>query len=437
MMNHLVYWVWLSLRCGVASESGSHLLQHFSSPQEIYEATEDELLSVNGIDKDIVCALMDRSLVLPRKIVEYCERVNVGILTLDSANYPERLRSIYAKPIVLYYKGKLPDIDKNVLIACVGTRTCSPSGARNAYHLGKDLATAGAIVVSGMADGIDAAAQSGALAAGGHTIAVLGCGIDRVYPPKNAELMSRIASEGTVITEYAPGTAPIGKNFPIRNRIISGLSQGTVVVEANVRSGSLITASYAEKQGRDLFAFPGAPESSFARGTNALIRKGAKLVVCAEDVLEEYELLYPDRIFTENIFLRKNKKRGFLGNFIKEADHGLPKEDIRAFEKELHAPKEDKKRSPEKKRKERSILEQEQKTNAIGEPPKKEISCENADYREILSVFKDDMSADEIAAELLAKRGGAGDIGALLSQLTMMEIDGLILAVPGGKYRLV
>ena len=439
-MNHLVYWVWLSLRCGVASEVGSCLLNHFSSPMAIYRATEKELLSVKGINKDVVCALMDRSLVLPQKIVEYCERVDVGILTLDSADYPERLKSIYAKPIVLYYKGKLPDIDKNVLIACVGMRKCSESGARNAYRLGMDLTTAGAIVVSGMAEGIDTAAQRGALAAGGHTIAVLGCGIDRVYPPQNADLMRQIAENGTLITEYAPGTAPIGKNFPIRNRIISGLSQGTVVVEANVRSGSLITASYAEKQGRDLFAYPGAPEASQAKGTNALIRKGAKLAVCAEDILEEYELLYPDRIFTENIARRKHGRMETFGDFMAREGMTSPKEKAPAPSERAVSSGEEKKTVLKKKRKEKVRSECEQEIAQAEKTAEKVTEsapvCENGDYREILSVMAGDMSAEEMAAALLDKKGRSYDIGALLAHLTMMEIEGLILAVPGGKYRL-
>ncbi len=439
-MNHLVYWVWLSLRCGVASELGSYLLTHFSSPREVYEATEKELLAIKGINEEIVCALMDHSLVLPQKIVEYCERVNVGILTLDSTNYPDRLRSIYAKPILLYYKGKLPDIDKNVLIACVGMRKCSESGARNAYRLGMDLATAGAIVVSGMAEGIDTAAQSGALAAGGHTIAVLGCGIDRVYPPSNEELMRKIEQTGTVITEYAPGTAPIGKNFPMRNRIIAGLAQGTVVVEANVRSGSLITANYAEKQGKDLFAYPGAPEASHAKGTNALIRKGAKLVVCAEDVLEEYELLYPDRIFTENIALRKHRGKMSFEAFLSDEASVLPKKETSDFKKEEPIPakveKEEKKRAPSKKRQEKAMPKQEKEPPVPQEQPKIESSCGNEDYREILSVIKGELSAEEIAAALADKNKEGYDIGTLLAHLTMMEIEGLICAVPGGKYRL-
>ncbi len=423
-MNHLVYWVWLAMRCGAGSELGSYLLKHFESPKDVYEATKEELMAIDGINESIAEALMDRSLVFSQKVVEYCERVNVGILTLESANYPERLRSIYAKPLVLYYKGKLPDIDHNVLVACVGTRSCSQSGLQNAYQLGKDLAAAGAIVVSGMASGIDTAVQKGVIAAGGHTIAVLGCGIDRVYPPKNAELMEKIAKTGTVMTEYVPGTDPLGKNFPVRNRIISGLSQGTVVVEADLRSGSLITAGYAEKQGRDIFAFPGAPEAPHAKGTNALIRNGAKLVVCAEDVLEEYELLYPDRIFIENIAMRKQRRK-------------TTDSELASLASEVPTAEKKKKPSPFKKKKIAELPEQEAAA-PIAEEPKKDASlCEDPAEREILSVIKDDMSVDEIAAVLTAKTGESHEIGAVLSHLTVLELEGFITAVPGGKYRLL
>lgn len=420
-MNQLVYWVWLSLRCGAGSEWGSCLLQHFASPKDIYEAKKEDLLAIDGIEESFVLALMDRSLVLPQKIVEYCEKVDVGILTLESREYPERLRSIYAKPIVLYYKGKLPNIDKNVLIACVGMRSCSQSGAQNAYRLGRDLVTAGAIVVSGLADGIDAAAQRGAVDAGGHTIAVLGCGIDRVYPPQNAGLMNQIANTGTLITEYAPGTAPMARNFPVRNRIISGLSQGTVVVEANVRSGSLITANYAVKQGRDIFAFPGMPDSSHAKGTNTLIRKGAKLVVCAADILEEYELLYPNRIFTENISMQKHRRK----------QTALPKPNAEeVFKQEI------KSSESVQKRKETNISVKETASVLQESSSKRADACADAEGREILSVIRNEMSVDEIAATLSAKKSKPYDIGALLGALTVLEIEGFVCALPGGKYRL-
>ena len=424
-MNHLVYWVWLSLRCGAGSELGSYLLKYFSSPKEIYEAKKEELLAIKGINESIAEALMDRSLEFPRKVVEYCERVNVGILTLDSANYPERLRSIYAKPLVLYYKGKLPNIDDNVLIACVGMRKCSQSGTQNAHRLGMELATAGAIVVSGMASGIDAAVQSGVVEAGGHTIAVLGCGIDRVYPPQNGKLMSKIAETGTLITEYVPGTEPHARNFPVRNRIISGLSQGTVVVEADSKSGSLITVSHAEKQGRDIFAFPGPADSICSKGTNALIRKGAKLVTCAKDILEEYELLYPDRIYAENIGARKPSTKQEGSDFVisTEVTPSIP-------------PKKKKKSASVKKETEKSDPAEASVSSVSEQPRKDKDTCTDPLGRGILSVMKNDMSVDEIAALLSEKKGESFEIGEVLGSLTLLELEGFVSALPGGKYSL-
>ena len=423
MMNHLVYWVWLSLRCGAGSELGTYLLKHFSSPQEVYEADAAKLFSVEGLTEEIVSALIDKDLVYPQKIVEYCERVNVGILTPESANYPDRLRAIYAKPIVLYYRGRLPNIDDNVLIACVGTRTCSERGRQNAYALGRDLAYAGAIVVSGLASGIDAAAQKGVLDAGGHTIAVLGCGIDRIYPPQNGPLMRKIAETGTVLTEYAPGTEPFARNFPVRNRIISGLSQGTVVVEANSKSGSLITANHAQKQGRDIFAFPGTVEAPHAKGTNALIKRGAKLVTCAEDVLEDYELLYPDRIFTENIALNHYRK-------------GSGQADIPAQEMS-HPPIVQKKKiqRPAEKKSAKKTAPAKESAPAVQVQEKDIASCADSGCREILSVMQGTVSAEEIAAALSQKNGVPNDIGSVLGGLTVLEIDGFVEALPGGLYR--
>lgn len=417
-MEHLVYWIWLSLRCGAGSELGSYLLKHFSSPKEIFEADESALRAVDGIDDDIAAALLDRDLSLPRRILEYCERVNVGIMTCESAVYPERLRSIHAKPLVLYYRGRVPDIDDNVMIACVGTRKCSEHGASAARRLGEDLARAGAVVVSGMALGIDACAQQGALAAGGHTIAVLGCGIDRVYPPEHKALMERIAKEGTLITEYAPGTEPNGKNFPIRNRIISGLCQGTVVVEADLYSGSLITARAARMQGRDLFAYPGNPDDPRAEGTNTLIREGAKLVTCAADILDEYELLYPHRIFTERLSRSRRCPAGRTAGKSSMADDKEPRVEER-FERESIRSKPKKSENPPPARASRRT-----DTSELGELEKL-----------VLASLKGAMTSEEIAEAVRTKTGAPCETGALLGALTMLEIGGFIEAEPGGNYR--
>ncbi len=446
-MNHLVYWIWLSLRCGAGNELGSYLLKHFSTPQNIYEAREEELLALDGITTEIVSALSDRDLTRAQKIAEYCERVNVGILTLDSPNYPNRLRGIYAKPILLYYRGKLPNIDDHVLIACVGKRKCSPAGAQTAYKLGMELVHGGAIVVSGMASGIDSAAQKGAISAGGHTIAVLGCGIDRVYPPENKELMEKIAATGTLITEYAPGTDPLGRNFPIRNRIISGLCQGTVVVEADQRSGSLITAKNALKQGRDIFAFPGKANDLNYTGTNMLIQNGASLVTCARDILLDYEPLYPGKIMTDNISME-----GYKRKLRREEQTRILRSDFADMPKQNTDPVESNKRETVKNEISQKITapvkktfeEKESKKHTSEEMPCVPLQAKERDFsglgeyeRTVISVMKDAMSVEEIAAALVEKLEAPLDMGGLLGALTMLELEAHIESLPGGIYRLI
>lgn len=440
-MNHLVYWIWLSLHCGAGNELGSYLLKHFETPKDIYEASAEELLAVDGITKDIVSALMDRDLTYPQQIAEYCERVNVGILTLDSPNYPNRLKSIYAKPLLLYYRGKLPAIDDHVLIACVGTRKCSPAGLQTAYTLGKELVDGGAIVVSGMASGIDSSAQKGAIAAGGHTIAVLGCGIDRVYPPENQELMEKIAATGTIITEYAPGTDPLRRNFPMRNRIISGLCQGTVVVEADLRSGSLITAKYALKQGRDIFAFPGKAGDPHCTGTNMLIQNGASLVTCARDILLDYEPLYSGKIMTDNIAmagyqrkLRKEEQTKILCNALASDLKQEAKPDTSKKQEsiKIEAPK---KRAVTVKK---DFSEKADRGNHTQAQTKERDLLGLGEYeRAVISVMRGAMSVEEIASALAAHLGEAVDTGALLGALTMLELEAQIESMPGGMYRLM
>lgn len=425
-MNPLVYWVWLSLRCGAGSELGTYLLNHFKTPQDVYEASEETLRTVEGIDGNILSALLDRDLTYPEQIVEYCERVNVGIMTVNSNIYPERLRSIHGKPIVLYYRGKIPDIDDNVLIACVGMRKCSDLGKQTAYQLGTDLAHAGAIVVSGMALGIDTAVMRGAIDAGGHTIAVLGCGIDRVYPPENKELMEKIAETGTIITEYAPGTGPLGKHFPVRNRILSGLCQGTAVVEADGKSGSLITARYAVRQGRDIFAFPGNAGDPHAEGTNMMIKNGATLVTCAYDVLSDYELLYPHRIFTENISMSKYKRK------VASPTEEIFREKAQGILRFEHTGK---KQTPKKEKTAVNRLEPDFPLPEKKKAPERDTSGLEDYEKTVLSVIYDVMSVEEISSRLAEKTGSPTDTGRLLGALTMLEISGLLEALPGGSFR--
>lgn len=445
-MDSVLYYIWLSLRCGAGSEAPSFLLSHFASPKEIYEADEAALSAVLRGRSGIVAALCDKDLDTARRVLEYCQRANVGILTLESAIYPERLKAIHAKPIVLYYKGVLPNIDENVLVACVGTRKCSDKGARLAYKLGAELAEAGAIVVSGMALGIDAMCARGALAAHGHTIAVLGCGIDRVYPRENEELMRSIIENGTVITEYAPGMVPNGKHFPVRNRIISGLSLGTVVVEAGRNSGALITAQHAAKQGRDVFAFPGDVDNKFYAGTNELISEGAKMVRGARDVLAEYEGLWYKRISAGNISKNKyyvgaeippaaplgveeyseeaGKKKGIFPSFRKKAPQK------RVSEEELARAKEEAENREVYEEIFEIPTEPVSEAVAVGTPEELE-----GFEREVYEAIDGTCACDEIAAKLAKKTGESIDVGKVLGTLTSLEIDGYCKSLPGGLFK--
>ena len=226
--------------------------------------------------------------------MEYCRNNGVGILFWQDEQYPASLRPLRDPPVLLYFKGKLPDLARRLCISVVGTRSMREYGKRMAYKIGYELAATGTVVVSGMALGNDSVAAAGAIGANGQTVAVLGCGIDIVYPREHTKLYDEILKRGAILTEYPPATPPEGRNFPVRNRLISGLSRGTVVIEGDLRSGSMITAKTALLQGRDIYAFPGNVGETSSTGSNQLISDGASIVLKARDVLENYTFLYRD-----------------------------------------------------------------------------------------------------------------------------------------------
>ena len=295
-MAALKYWVWLTTLPGLGQRTKLQLLEHFASPEEIYFAPEEELLLAEGVTKAQCALLADKSLDRAEKVLEDCAKDGQFLLTMDDAAYPARLRNIYDPPLLLYGKGSLPLFDEEVAVTVVGTRSCTPYGVKAASELGYELAKQGALLVSGMAKGIDGEALRGALRAGGFTAAVLGGGADVVYPAANRRLYEDIAATGVILTEYPPGTEPRGEHFPVRNRLLSALSVATLVVEAPERSGALITAATALEQGREVFAVPGPFDAPMSRGCNGLIREGAGLVCEAWDVLSFYESRYPHKL---------------------------------------------------------------------------------------------------------------------------------------------
>lgn len=292
----LGYWIALQQAPGLGPRRIWQLIEHFGSAEEVWRAGDKEILSLPWLGKAGEEFLVWRKKVAPAYLWERLCRQGVGVLTYSDAAYPPELKCIYSPPPVLYYRGNLTSLE-HLKIAVVGTRRPTPYGLKVAQALTQGLAEAGIAVVSGLARGIDAAAHRGALKGRGPTIAVLGCGVDVVYPRENAGLFQEIVREGLILSELPPGTPPDKRHFPARNRIISGLARGTVVVEAGEESGALITADFALEQGRDVFAVPGPITSAQSKGTNNLIKQGAKMVTELQDILEEYIPEKPESTF--------------------------------------------------------------------------------------------------------------------------------------------
>lgn len=285
--NEIVRWIALSRVKGLGCVSFKRLAAHFADPTEALSASATELAQVQGLDRDVIDGLMSFS-GWDGVEAEFrsVKKAGVTIIPFTHPHYPARLRAIADPPPVLYVTGEIrPDDEKAV--AVVGSRSASDYGRRVARDLCGGLASLGITVVSGMARGIDGTAHEAALGAGGRTIAVLGSGVDRPYPPEHDKLYQRIREKGAVVSELPIGTRPLAYHFPSRNRLISGLSLGVVVVEATEKSGSLITAALALEQGREVFAVPGQVGASRSRGAHRLIRQGAKLVESVEDIVEE------------------------------------------------------------------------------------------------------------------------------------------------------
>ncbi|HIT02805.1 MAG TPA: DNA-protecting protein DprA [Candidatus Enterenecus merdae] len=296
-MANLKYWLWLTTRQGLSGQQMTAVLRHFGSPEGAYFADQGEYRLVEGLSQGAAQSLGDKSLDQADRILGDCDRLGIQILTLQDALYPERLAAIHQPPPVLYWKGKPIAFDEEAAIAVVGTRSATPYGVRAATQLAMELARRGALLVSGIAEGIDAAAVRGALQAGGTVASVLAGGIDVVYPKENRYLFEDVAASGALISENPPGTEPRGPLFPVRNRIISGLCVGVVAVESPRYGGTLHTVGHALEQDREVFAVPGPWDAPASEGTNRLIQEGAaKLILSGEDVLCEFADRFPQRL---------------------------------------------------------------------------------------------------------------------------------------------
>ncbi len=443
-MSDRLIWIWLSLACGPGSTVYNRLFGSFDTLRDIYEASEERFLEVDGVDKLTAKALANKDMTRAELILSQCIKNHWGVLTYGDKTYPKRLKTLVDPPVVLYYKGRFLDLNDQVCISVVGTRTMTEYGERQAHSLSYAMASGGAVIVSGMALGCDAMAANGALDAGKPTVAVLGCGIDVVYPPQHRILSEHIARSGMLITEYPPASRPEGSHFPVRNRIISGLSQGTVVVEAPLGSGALITAKTALYQGRDIFAVPGEIGNKNSEGCNALIRGGAHVVTSAADVLGMYEFIYPHRIFVaageraekeitekglrDSAKLRRIASRPTVSADEKKEERDRKREETKTYKKDLGAQKKresetDTSYSFAKDRENESVL----RSVRVKPVAKTEVPITDAE-RALL----DAMGNSEITPDELMEKGfSASDI---MSSMTVLEILGFVASVPGGRY---
>lgn len=293
----LVHWIWYASLRGTSLHQKLKLMRRYSDPEEIFNKTnfdDDVTLST-----DTVQALKNKDLTSSRQLLKRCSELRIQIMTYRDAAYPDKLRNIPDPPLVLYYRGQLPDFDLQPVVGVVGTRKASLSGKSNAYTMGQSLAACGAMVISGGAAGVDTEALRGALTQKTPTVAILGCGVDVAFPASNRGLFEKITEKGCLISEYPPGTAVQKWHFPERNRIISGLSDALLVVEAPEKSGALITAKLAIEQGREVFVMPGGANLFHCAGSNRLLQEGATPATTGWNILKNFASQYPELVRRE------------------------------------------------------------------------------------------------------------------------------------------
>ena len=433
--ENILYWIWLAEACGVASKSFGRLVTRYDDPFEVYRLEEEEVEHLEGVDRLLKERLGNKSLESAYSILRYCKQNKVDIVVYTDPRYPARLRSIEDPPVLLYCLGKFPDMNRRLCIATVGTRKMSEYGEDMAYRISYELASAGAVVVSGMALGIDGVCAAAALEADGTTVAVLGCGISVVYPKEHTRLMESIARHGAVITEYPPMERPNGRNFPRRNRIISGLCQGTLIVEGAPGSGALITASLAIAQGRELFALPGKVDENNSEGPNELIQSGAHMAMHAEDILNFYDFLYHDVVDYKGLSRAKKqvhapsrtlKKYGVAARALRIAPVAT------ALAEEASAPVSPKRTQKPKKKTEEAPAESVKTQNPTPTSPDRSqeilVSLDDT-TRKVLEAMPLDRS---VSPDALVATGL--DMGDVMTSLTMLELGGFVSSLPGGLY---
>ena len=408
----LIHWIWFATRTGMGDKMKSVLLSHFEEPEAIYFAPELEFERFEELSPAAVESMMEKDLAECEGILDRCREKGIHILTFRDAAYPNRLRNISDPPMVLYYKGTLPAFDELPVIGVVGTRKASVYGLTTAKRMGYQIAACGGCVVSGMASGIDGVAMKGALTAGGTVVGVLGCGADVIYPASNRWLYADTEKYGCILTEFPPGTAPLGRNFPRRNRIISGLSCGVLVVEAPEKSGALITARLSADQGRDVFVIPANIDVESARGSNALLRDGAIPVSSGWDILSEYRHQFPGKV---------RQKRTAVTLTANEEELSREQE---CTARVAEAPRKPTEKSHQKAAPRKKVIDNSEKS-AYSDFKKTQTAL-TPDEEAIVAALRD---GQKLVDDVIAESGKSA--GVVLASLTLLEVKGVVRRLPG------
>lgn len=434
MGNEILYSVWLAQKLGAGSRYFREIIERFGSAFEVYRADEDEIIGENRDSRPWQRALCDKNLEEAMTICRSCERLGVDIIDYNDERYPARLRAIPNPPVVLYSRGKIPNFDRLLCVGVVGTRKMTEYGCRSAYKISYELAAAGIVTVSGMALGIDSVVACATFAAKGHTVAVLGSGIDVVYPSAHRKIYNEILKNGTVISEYPPGMRPTRYSFPLRNRIISGLSQGVFVVEGDMNSGAMITAKDALVQGRELFALPGNVGEDNANGTNSMIRDGAHPVISSADIIEEFRPLYNSVINVDALKRIGNASEynpSVLAYYCVLPQFSADGKRVGVINTDGEKSKTTAKRGFEKEKTEVTPTVKNEKT------VKKTDDGSRAAYAslspDLLAVYEK-LPADNGAVSLDRIASGGLGVGEVMAALTLLELQGLVVSLPGGMY---
>lgn len=423
--QELVAWIWLAETIGRSGTIFRKLLSHFKHPEELLGADESTIRQIPDLSERTISALLNRDQSEAFKILDDCQRLGISVVPYLDPAFPDVLRGIADPPALLYVAGTMPDFENQFCIGMVGTRKLSESGMQNAYRLSWELSGAKALIISGLAEGIDGVCAVGAIKGGGKTVAVVGCGLDIAYPGHHGKLMNTIVQTGgAILSEYPPGTPPKQYHFPVRNRIISGLSQIVIVVEAGMSSGSLITARSAFSQGKKVYTIPADPEIQAAEGNNKLLQDGAKVVLESRDIVEQYRYVYRNRPLADQV-------KPLLGGADRNAlrAYGVIGFETQKTEADrVRAPKAEARKPQAKSPKSELPKEREEQPSKPSAIPDEVLQSLSPVQLAVLEAMPDDCP---VVPEKLQTDFSFGEV---LAALTMLEVMGIVRKLPGSMY---